>query len=73
MAKNLHVVPRSTGWAVKTAGASRAATIVPTQAQAIQVARQMASSRGSEMLIHGRNGQIREKNSSGSDPEASKG
>ncbi|WP_202910567.1 DUF2188 domain-containing protein [Hymenobacter sediminis] len=73
MAKNLHVVPRSTGWAVKTAGASRAATIVPTQSEAIAVARQMAIGRGSEMLIHGTNGQIRARNSYGNDPESSKG
>lgn len=73
MGKNVHITPRSTGWAVKTAGAERAAAIVPTQAAAAAIGRQLAINRGSELLIHGRNGQIREKNSYGNDPKSSKG
>lgn len=73
MGKNVHITPRSIGWAVKTAGAERAATIVPTQAAAAAIGRQLAINRSSELLIHGRNGQIREKNSYGNDPESSKG
>jgi hypothetical protein len=70
---NIHITPRPNGWAVKTANAERAAAIVPTQAAAAAIGRQMAINRGSELLIHGRNGQIREKNSYGNDPESSKG
>jgi hypothetical protein len=73
MGKNVHIVSRPTGWAVKIAGAERAATIAPTQAAAAAIGRQMAINRGSELLIHGRNGQIREKNSYGNDPQSSKG
>ena len=73
MGKNVHIVSRPTGWAVKTAGAERAATIVPTQAAAAAIGRQLAINRGSELFIHGLNGQIRERNTYGPDPESSKG
>lgn len=66
--KNQHVVPHANGWAVKSAGAERATKVVPTQREAIEVARQIAQNQQSEMLIHGTNGQIREKNSYGNDP-----
>ena len=38
-----------------------------TQAQAIQAAREIAQNQGTELLIHGRNGQIRERDSHGHD------
>ncbi|WP_055562306.1 DUF2188 domain-containing protein [Hymenobacter sp. AT01-02] len=72
MGKNLHITPRPNGWAVISAGAERAAVIAPTQAAAAAIGREMAINRGSELLIHGRNGQIRERNSYGYDPESSK-
>ena len=71
--KNQHVVPHPKGWAVKSAGASRAGSIHPTQAAAIQSARQSAITNKSEMFIHGRNGQIRERNTYGNDPYPPKG
>ena len=39
-----------------------------TQSQAMDVARHIATNQRSEVLIHGRNGQIRERNSYGNDP-----
>jgi hypothetical protein len=39
-----------------------------TQAGAIDAAKQIAANQQSEMLIHGRNGQIRERNTYGNDP-----
>ncbi|MEL6202291.1 MAG: DUF2188 domain-containing protein [Pseudomonadota bacterium] len=71
--KNQHVVPHSQGWAVKSAGASKAASIHPTQKSAIQSARTAAIKNGSEMLIHGTNGRIRERNTYGKDPYPPKG
>ncbi|MGI4761970.1 MAG: DUF2188 domain-containing protein [Janthinobacterium lividum] len=68
MGKNVHVTPRSSGWAVKSAGAERASVIKPTQAEAIATARQQAVRNGSELVIHGRNGLIRAKDSHGRDP-----
>ena len=73
MAKNTHVVPRPTGWGVITEGACRAGVVTRTQAEAIEVARQLSINRGSEMLIHGENGRIRARNSYGNDPRESKG
>lgn len=73
MAKNVHITPRPNGWAVISAGAERAAVVAPTQAAAANIGRQMAENRGSELFIHGRNGQIRERNTYGTDPESSRG
>jgi hypothetical protein len=39
-----------------------------TQREAIAHARGIAQNQGSELLIHGRNGQIRERDSYGNDP-----
>jgi hypothetical protein len=71
--KNQHVVPHEQGWAVKGEGNSRASTVHPTQRAAIDAARESAISNRSELLIHGRNGQIRERNTYGDDPNPPKG
>jgi hypothetical protein len=71
--KDQHVVPHPEGWAVKTAGASRAGSVHRTQAEAIDVARERAKGNGSEMFIHGKSGQIRERNTYGKDPYPPKG
>jgi len=71
--KNQHVVPHDSGWAVKGAGNSKATSIHSTQVEAAAQARSIAQNQGSEMLIHGKNGQIREKNSYGNDPYPPKG
>lgn len=71
--KNQHVVPHSEGWAVKSEGSTRASSVHSTQAEAISQARENAIKAGSEMLIHGKNGQIRERNTYGSDPHPPKG
>jgi hypothetical protein len=66
--KNQHVVPHKDGWAVKGAGNSKATAIHPTQQSAITQARDIARNQGSEMLIHGADGRIRECNTYGKDP-----
>ncbi|MGX6649049.1 DUF2188 domain-containing protein [Maricaulaceae bacterium MS644] len=71
--KNQHVVPHNGAWAVKSEGASRAGSVHETQAAAIEAAKSRAQSQGSELLIHGRNGQIRERNTYGKDPYPPKG
>ena len=71
--KNQHVVPHQDGWAVKGAGNQRATSVHDTQQQAIDRARGIAINQQSEMLIQGRNGQIRERNSYGDDPFPPKG
>ena len=75
MAKQLqHVTPhKDGGWQVKGGGNDRATVRTDTQGEAIQIARGIAINHGTDVAIHGRNGQIRERNSYGNDPESSKG
>lgn len=69
MSNNQHVTPRpDCNWQVKGAGNSRATAVTSTQKQAIEIAKSIAINKKSEVVIHGKNGQIREKNSYGNDP-----
>jgi uncharacterized protein YdaT len=71
--KNQHVVPHPDGWAVKSEGASKASSVHSTQKEAISRGREVAQNQGSELFIHGRDGQIRERDSHGNDPHPPKG
>ena len=73
MGKNQHVVPHGDGWAVRAEGNERSTSVHRTQSEATDAPRQIATNQRSEVLIHGRNGQIREMNSSGNDPRPPKG
>ena len=77
MAENdRHVVPHERGWADRRQGASRPAQVYGTQQEAIDAARErLRNSGGGELNIHGRDGQIREKDSvpPGNDPFPPKG
>jgi hypothetical protein len=66
--KTQHVVPNQGDWAVKKGGSDRATTIVSTQKEAIEIAKEIAKNQGAELFIHGKGGQIRERNSYGNDP-----
>lgn len=66
--KNVHVVKSGDGWAVKKEGNERASSVHPTQRQAIDAGRDAAKVERSELVIHGRDGKIRDKDSFGSDP-----
>ena len=68
MKHNQHVVKHPDGWAVKGAGNEKATKVTNTQKQAIDVAIGIAKNKQSEVVIHGRNGQIRDKDSYGNDP-----
>lgn len=71
--KNQHVVPHSDGWAVRGEGNERVTSIHDTQREAIERGREIAQNQGSELLIHGQNGQIRARDSYGNDPYPPKG
>lgn len=74
MGKNQHVTPNPDGgWQVKGAGNSKATIRTNTQAEAIAVAREIARNQESELIIHGMNGRIRERDSYGNDPYPPKG
>lgn len=47
---------------------SKATKVTKTQKGAIKIARNIAINKKSEVLIHGTNGRIRQKNSYGNDP-----
>lgn len=71
--KNQHVVPLGNGWAVLPEGAKRATVIATKQSDAIAFARNIAKSTRMELIIHGRNGKIRDRSSYGNDPVRTKG
>ena len=66
--RNQHVVPHDRGWAVRGAGSQRASSVHRTQQEAIDAAREIARNQGSELLIHRKDGRIRERDSHGNDP-----
>lgn len=65
---NQHVVQRPDGWAVRGEGNSRDTSSHDSQGKAIDAARQIAQNQRSEVVIHGRDGKIRDKDSYGNDP-----
>ena len=72
--RNQHVTTHPKGgWQVKGAGNSRATARTSTQKEAVAIARQIARNQHSECLIHGKNGQIRARDSYGNDPYPPKG
>jgi hypothetical protein len=71
-----HVVKHDDGWAVVKEDHQRASAVKPTQREARQRAREIVGNLGGgEMVTHGENGKIREKDTiaPGNDPRSSKG
>jgi hypothetical protein len=68
MGKNQHVVPADGEWGVRGEGNGRLTSIHVTQAEAIHAAREIAINQSSEVVIHRRDGRIRDKDSYGNDP-----
>jgi len=73
MGKNQHVTKHSGGgWQVKGAGNEKATKVTETQKQAIDTAKVIAKHQKSEVVIHGTDGRIRDKDSYGNDPNPPK-
>lgn len=70
--KRIHVVPHKDGWATKREGGQRAGSTHGTQSQAIDAARDRAIREKGEVVIHRPNGQIRDADSYGNDPNPPK-
>jgi hypothetical protein len=68
MGKNQHVVKTDDGWGVKGAGNGRFTSVHETQQQAIKAAIPIAKNQKSEVVIHGRDGKVRDSDSYGNDP-----
>jgi len=72
---SVHVVPSSTKpgkFVAKEAGNPTPITRPATQARTIEKATPVAKQNRSELVIHGRNGQIRDSDSFGNDPNPPK-
>lgn len=67
MTKDRHVVPHGDEWAIRKAGSERVSSIHRTQRAAINRAIPGAKADRSEVVIHGRDGKIRDKDSYGHD------
>lgn len=67
--KNQHVTKRPDGqWQIKGEGNTRATALASTQAEAIDIAREIARNQHSELFIHRPDGRVRARDSYGNDP-----
>lgn len=67
--KSYHVVSRLDGkWSIRKTGEGRASRVFTTQSDAVSFARTIARGSSGELIIHGRDGRICEKNTYGKDP-----
>lgn len=75
MGKNVHIVKSKDGdeWSVKTEKSSKAYRNFQTQGEAISAGKELAKTNKSELLIHNKEGRIREKNTYGKDKYPPKG
>ena len=64
---NIHVVPRNDGWIVRKEGTIQPTSVHRTQKDAVAVARKIAREQNTQLVIHGRNGRVRERNSYSTD------
>jgi hypothetical protein len=70
--KSNHVVPSSSGWAVKKSGSERASKTFETKDKAVKYGRELSKNEKTELYVHKRNGMIQNKNSYGNDPNPPK-
>lgn len=71
--KNQHVVPTKDGnWGVRGEGNSKLTKVTSTQSEAIIVAQNIATNQKVEVVIHRKDGTIRDKDSYGNDPNPPK-
>ena len=68
MGINQHVTKKNGEWRVIGEGNSRATKKFATQKEAIDYGRKVAINQQAELVIHGVNGRIRDKDSYGNDP-----
>lgn len=66
--KDIHVIPNKDGWAIKKEGAQRAGAVADTKKVAIEIAREQAKRANVEVVVHRKDGRIRDSDSYGNDP-----
>ncbi len=70
--KDIHIVPREDGWAVRREGASRDSSHHNTKADATDAGRTTARREGVELVTHGKDGRIQDSDSYGREPNPPK-
>lgn len=58
--KDQHVLPRENGWIVKNLLSNKRSSLFDTQEEATHYAESIARNQGTAVLIHGRDGRIRD-------------
>ena len=66
--KDIHVVPRDDGWAVRREGAKRDSSHHHRKSDAAEAARDTARRERVEVVTHGKDGKIQDSDSYGRDP-----
>jgi hypothetical protein len=66
--KNHLSLPTDSGWGVKGEGNGKFTKQTSTKKEAVKVAKDIAKNNKSELVIHGKDGEIQNKNSYGNDP-----
>lgn len=70
--KDYHVVPSGDQWSVKREGSKRASSVHDTQREALEAGKKLAQNNQTELVVHGRDGKIRDSDSFGNDPHPPK-
>lgn len=68
MAESIHVAPEGAEWVVKRESDSDPLSTFPTENHAINFGRDQARNERTELVVHGRDGAIRDRHSYGNDP-----
>ncbi len=69
MGKSQHITHNPNGgWKVIGEGNKKPSYILPTKTEAIEVGKIIAKNQHSELVIHGKDGKIQDKDSYGNDP-----
>lgn len=71
--KQVWVSPSDKSWKVQSSNTERAAAIVDTKAEAVELARKIAINKEAELIVQNLNGEIAWRNSYGKDPFPPKG
>jgi hypothetical protein len=58
--KSWHVVPHANGWAVRREASTRVRSVHATKHEAVKTGRRLARSEGGELIVHRRDGRIRD-------------
>lgn len=61
MEKGEHVVTHEDGWAVQTQGAKQPANVYRTKKQAVNRAKEIAKNKGTSVIIHQQDGQVKKQ------------